>query len=150
MDVIQNGPTVTYGDLHTTDPVKHTVSMNGHLEAFVVEDLGESLISVRDYTRNGNEVIFTSRGEIIKNPFYNNEIKKRNLVFCDAEKMIFSGRHNVAGTIDCLFKKNNNDEHGIVYCKNKISAENPYIEFLVDVPMEYVRSYGRIFVGLVD
>ena len=37
-----------------------------------------------------------------------------------------------------------------MYCKNKISATNPYIEFLVDVPMEYVRSYGRIFVGLVD
>ena len=47
-------------------------------------------------------------------------------------------------------KRNNNDEHGIVYCKNKINASNPYIEFLVDVPMEYVRSYGRIFVGLVD
>jgi hypothetical protein len=75
MDVIQDGPTVTYGDSHTTDPVKHTVSMNGHLEAFVVEDLGESLISVRDYTKNGNDVIFTSGGGIIKNPFNNNEIK---------------------------------------------------------------------------
>ena len=75
MDAIQDGPTVTYGDSHTTDPVKHTASMNGHLDAFVVEDLGESLISVRDYTRNGNEVIFTSGGGIIKNPFSKNEIK---------------------------------------------------------------------------
>jgi len=75
MDAIQDGPTVTYGDSHTTDPVKHTASMNGHLDAFVVEDLGESLISVRDYTRNGNEVIFTSGGGIIKNPFNKNEIK---------------------------------------------------------------------------
>jgi hypothetical protein len=50
--------------------------MNGHLDAFVVEDLGESLISVRDYTRNGNGVIFASGGGggIIKNPFNKNEI----------------------------------------------------------------------------
>jgi hypothetical protein len=43
--------------------------------------------------------------------FYNNEIKERNLVFYDAEKMIFSDKYNVAGTIDCLFKKNNKDEY---------------------------------------
>ncbi len=75
MDAILDGPTVTYGDSHTTNPVKHTASMNGHMEAFVVEDLGESLISVRDYTKQGNEVIFTSGGGIIKNPFNKNEIK---------------------------------------------------------------------------
>lgn len=44
------------------------------------------------------------------NNFYNNEIKKRNLIFHDAEKMIFSNRYNVAGTIDCLFKKADSDE----------------------------------------
>ena len=43
--------------------------------------------------------------------FYNKEIKERNLVFFDAEKMIFSDKYNVAGTIDCLFKKENNDEY---------------------------------------
>ncbi len=42
--------------------------------------------------------------------FYNKEIKARNLVFFDAEKMIFSDKFNVAGTIDCLFKKEKNDE----------------------------------------
>lgn len=42
--------------------------------------------------------------------FYKKEIKTRNLIFSDAEKMIFSNKHNVAGTIDCLFKKDNNDE----------------------------------------
>jgi len=42
--------------------------------------------------------------------FYNKEIKKRNLVFFDAEKMIFSNKHNVAGTIDCLFKKVDSNE----------------------------------------
>lgn len=43
--------------------------------------------------------------------FYNKEIKERNLVFFDAEKRIFSNKYNVAGTIDCLFKKNNKDEY---------------------------------------
>ena len=36
--------------------------------------------------------------------FYNKEIKPRNLLFFDAERMIFSDKYNVAGTIDCLFK----------------------------------------------
>lgn len=43
--------------------------------------------------------------------FYNKEIKARNLVFFDAEKMIFSDKYNVAGTIDCLFKKESKDEY---------------------------------------
>ena len=43
--------------------------------------------------------------------FYNNEIKKRNLLFFDAEKMIISEKYNVAGTIDCLFKKNGKNEY---------------------------------------
>lgn len=43
--------------------------------------------------------------------FYNKEIKPRNLLFFDAEKMIFSDKYNVAGTIDCLFKKENKDEY---------------------------------------
>lgn len=43
--------------------------------------------------------------------FFNKEIKERNLVFFDAEKMIFSDKYNVAGTIDCLFKKNAKEEY---------------------------------------
>ena len=43
--------------------------------------------------------------------FYSKEIRERNLVFFDAEKMIFSNKYNVAGTIDCLFKKNTKDEY---------------------------------------
>ena len=43
--------------------------------------------------------------------FYNKEIMERNLIFSDAEKMIFSNKYNVAGTIDCLFKKNYKDEY---------------------------------------
>ncbi len=43
--------------------------------------------------------------------FYNKEIKPRNLLFFDAERMIFSDKYNVAGTIDCLFKKTDKDEY---------------------------------------
>lgn len=43
--------------------------------------------------------------------FYNKEIKPRNLLFFDAERMIFSDNYNVAGTIDCLFKKADKDEY---------------------------------------
>lgn len=43
--------------------------------------------------------------------FYSKEIKKRNLVYFDAERMIFSRKYNVAGTIDCLFKKSDKDEY---------------------------------------
>lgn len=43
--------------------------------------------------------------------FYNKEIKQRNLIFYDAEKMIFTNKYNVAGTIDCFFKKNDRDEY---------------------------------------
>jgi hypothetical protein len=43
--------------------------------------------------------------------FYNKEIKPRNLLFFDAERMIVSEKYNVAGTIDCLFKKEGKDEY---------------------------------------
>lgn len=46
--------------------------------------------------------------------FYNKEIKPRNLLFFDAERMIFSDKYNVAGTIDCLFKKADKDEYVIL------------------------------------
>ncbi len=43
--------------------------------------------------------------------FYNKEIKSRSLLFFDAERMIISEKYNVAGTIDCLFKKEYKDEY---------------------------------------
>jgi hypothetical protein len=46
--------------------------------------------------------------------FYNKEIVSRNLEFSEAEKMIVSNTYNVAGIVDCLFKKNNNDEYVIL------------------------------------
>lgn len=43
--------------------------------------------------------------------FYCKEVKPGNLQFFDAEKMIFSNMFNVAGTIDCLFKKERQEEY---------------------------------------
>jgi hypothetical protein len=43
--------------------------------------------------------------------FYNEEIKPRKLSFFDAERKIFSDKFNVAGTIDCLFIKEDKDEY---------------------------------------
>jgi len=37
--------------------------------------------------------------------FYDKEIKKRNLDFFDAERILVSKVYNIAGTVDCLFKK---------------------------------------------
>jgi len=59
----------------------------------------------------GNEFDADSKEFNLFINFYNDEICKRNLVFSEAEKVIFSKRYNVAGTIDCLFKKNESDEH---------------------------------------
>jgi hypothetical protein len=59
----------------------------------------------------GNEFDSDSKEIGLFLEFYNKEIKQRNLKFFDAEKMIFSDKYNVAGTIDCLFKKNNKDEY---------------------------------------
>lgn len=42
--------------------------------------------------------------------FYNSEIKNRNLKFYKAEKKIYSKKYNIAGTIDCLFKKIDKEE----------------------------------------
>lgn len=43
--------------------------------------------------------------------FYKNEIQPRQLSFYEAEKMIFSNKYNIAGTIDCLFKKQDTNEY---------------------------------------
>jgi hypothetical protein len=46
--------------------------------------------------------------------FHDAEIKKRSLEFSEAEKMILSNRHNVAGTIDCLFRKTGSGEYVMI------------------------------------
>ena len=43
--------------------------------------------------------------------FYDREIEKRKLFFFESEKMIISEKYNIAGTIDCLFKKNDKNEY---------------------------------------
>lgn len=64
----------------------------------------ENFLKKSDYDSDSKEFEFFL-------DFYNKEIEVRNFVFFDAEKMIFSDKYNVAGTIDCLFKKNNKDEY---------------------------------------
>lgn len=59
----------------------------------------------------GNEFDSDSKEFMMFLEFYKNEVEPRNLKFFDAEKMIFSDKHNVAGTIDCLFKKDGKDEY---------------------------------------
>jgi ATP-dependent exoDNAse (exonuclease V) beta subunit len=59
----------------------------------------------------GNEFDADSKEFGFFNDFYINEVQKRHLIFFDAEKKIFSNRYNVAGTIDCLFKKKDRDEY---------------------------------------
>lgn len=43
--------------------------------------------------------------------FYGNKIITEKIKFYEAEKMIISKEYNVAGTIDCLFKKQDIDEY---------------------------------------
>ena len=64
-----------------------------------------------EYYLKGQEFDSDSKEFELFTNFYNKEIKKRNLIFFDAEKMIYSNKYNVAGTIDCLFKKNEKDEY---------------------------------------
>lgn len=59
----------------------------------------------------GNEFDSDSKEFELFLNFYDKEIKKRDITFFDAEKMIYSGKYNVAGTIDCLFKKNDTNEY---------------------------------------
>jgi hypothetical protein len=46
--------------------------------------------------------------------FYNNEVRPRHLSFFEAEKAVFSNQYNIAGTIDCLFKKEHKNEYVMV------------------------------------
>jgi hypothetical protein len=64
----------------------------------------ENYLKGNDYDSDSKEF------EMFRN-FYDKEIRKRNIAFFDAEKMIFSNKYNVAGTIDCLFKKSDTNEY---------------------------------------
>lgn len=65
---------------------------------------------IEDFLK-GNEFDSDSKEFEMFLNFYDKEIKKRNIAFFDAEKMIYSDKYNVAGTIDCLFKKNDTNEY---------------------------------------
>ena len=49
----------------------------GEIEAFVVPNLNENLISLYDFTTRGSNVILTSEGGLISNPFNDNKIELR-------------------------------------------------------------------------
>ena len=49
----------------------------GEIEAFVVLNLNENLISLCDLTTRGSNVILTSEGGLISNPFNDNKIELR-------------------------------------------------------------------------
>ena len=50
----------------------------GEIEAFVVPNLNENLISLCDFTTRGSNIILTSEGGLITNPFNDNKIKLSN------------------------------------------------------------------------
>ena len=62
----------------------------------------------------GNEFDSDSKEFMMFLEFYEKEVKTRNLKFFDAEKMIFSDKYDVAGTIDCLFKKDGKEEYVMI------------------------------------
>ena len=50
----------------------------GEIESFVVPNLNKNLISLCDFTTRGSNVILTSEGGLISNPFIDNKIELRN------------------------------------------------------------------------
>ena len=57
----------------------------------------DSFFKCKDFKSNSKEFNLFLK-------FFNDEIKTRNIEFIDAEKKILYDEHNIAGTIDCLFK----------------------------------------------
>jgi len=91
-DAIVGGPNVTWGDASVSTPIKHTTWMNDSMKA-----LEDCLISVHDYTKQGNAVLFNSGGERIFNDWSDDEIAVTlvNGQFCvdlnDVEHIPMSG-----------------------------------------------------------
>ena len=77
MNAIAGGPTVRFADEAVTEPVKYVVNMNEWMKGYVVEGLSESLVSVRDFTKHGSEVLFTSEGGMIHSNDGHDDIKVR-------------------------------------------------------------------------
>ena len=72
-DVV-GGMTVDYANSGKSPPITQSVHMGEWMKAYVVDDLGETLISVRDYTKEGNRVEFDSGGGKITNDWSDQEI----------------------------------------------------------------------------
>lgn len=74
-------------------------------------DKGTELHKQIENYLNGKEYVHELEEFKLFTSFYKNEIMKRNLAFYEAEKIIYSDKYNVSGTIDCLFKKHGKDEY---------------------------------------
>ena len=75
MESLAGGPTVMFADGIVSEPVNDVVNMNDWLKGYVVEGLDKSLISVRDITKQGKEVLFTSGGGVIRSNSGLEEVK---------------------------------------------------------------------------
>lgn len=75
MESLAGGPTVMFADGIVSEPVSDVVNMNDWLKGYVVEGLDKSLISVRDITKQGKEVLFTSGGGVIRSNSGLEEVK---------------------------------------------------------------------------
>lgn len=71
---VRGGPVVQYANSDISAPITHSVHMGEWMKAYVVDNLGETLISVRDYTREGNRVLFDSGGGKITNSWSDQEM----------------------------------------------------------------------------
>ena len=65
---------MTRKDKTVSSPIKHTTWMNDSIKAFVVDGLEDFLISIHDYTKHGNAVLFNSGGGRIFNDWSDDEI----------------------------------------------------------------------------
>ena len=75
MESLAGGPTVMFADGIVSEPVNDVVNMNDWLKGYVVEGLDKSLISVRDITKQGKKVLFTSGGGVIRSNSGLEEVK---------------------------------------------------------------------------
>jgi len=76
--------------------------------------------------------------------FYKEKIAPQDLIFIDAEKTIFSNKFNVAGTIDCLFKKKESSEYVILDWKRSK-------KLIIDGhPKKYGYGFGLSELGHLD
>jgi len=91
-----------------TFKVKHLMitTVTGYFKQFDLE-----VETQNDDFNTASRIEFTADINSIDTNNQQRDTHLKSADFFDAEKMIFSEKYNVAGTIDCLFKKENKDEY---------------------------------------